>query len=227
MMNRSLYACLMAGAALALGACVGPDDSLHNAAQPLLPTTRYVLKVEEGHDRIALAVRQDSLSANQFAALASLAGRYRASGAQQMVIEVANPSDGATSRMVSLMTAALENQGVPRNQIAMASYQGPGDNAPVVAGFETLRAHVPQCGTQWGNLSRTGNNAGASNFGCAVNANIAAQIASPADIVAPRTMTPPSAQRRTVVFDAYRQGTATSSAREPLLDNAQISSVVE
>jgi len=227
MMNRSFFTCLMMGAALAMGACVGPDANLDMTTASRTPLSRYMLQVEPDQDRIALAVRTDALSANQQSAVAALAGRYRASGADRLLIEVADQTDSANARMIGHVIRALETYGVARHQISVINYEAPAANAPLVAGFATIRAQVPQCGSQWGNLSRTGNNNGASNFGCAVNANLAAQIADPRDIVAPRTMTPPSAQRRTVVFDAYRQGQTTSAQREQLLSSARVSDVVE
>jgi len=226
MMKRSFYACLLGGAALALTACVGPDANLDRGIAPMA-LSRYVLQVEPDQDRIALAVHQSGLSQNQRQALTSLAQRYRSSARSGLVIEVPTNADQMASQTVSQIASTLENLGVPRDQISVASYNGPGERAPVLAGFTTIRASVPRCGTQWGNLSRTGNNDGASNFGCAVNANLAAQIADPNDIVAPRTMTPPSAQRRTVVFDAYRQGQTTSAQREQLLSESRVSDVVE
>jgi pilus assembly protein CpaD len=108
----------------------------------------------------------------------------------------------------------------------VVSYAGPDPRAPVLVGFETVRAVTPQCGTVWGNLGRTGDNQSASNFGCAVNANLAAQIANPRDIVSPRAMTPAEAGRRSVVFDAYREGTQTSAAREELVSQSRVSRAV-
>jgi len=86
---------------------------------------------------------------------------------------------------------------------------------------------VPQCGTEWGNLGRTGDNQSASNFGCAVNANLAAQIADPRDIAGPRAMTPASAGRRTVVFDKYAAGEQTAAPQETLVESARISTAVD
>ena len=54
--------------------------------------------------------------------------------------------------------------------------------------------------------SKTYDNEGYPEFGCAVTANIAAQIADPADLLAPRASDAPDAQRRQVVLDKYRQG---------------------
>jgi pilus assembly protein CpaD len=226
MMNRSFYACLLGGAALALSACIGPDANLDRGFGPM-PLSRYVLQVEPDQDRIALAVHQNGLSPNQRQALTSLAQRYRGSNQSGLVIQVPAEGDQFAGQTASQIASTLENMGVPRAEISVVDYQAPAGRAPVLAGFATIRAAVPRCGSQWGNLGRTGNNDGASNFGCAVNANLAAQIADPNDIVAPRTMTPPSAQRRTVVFDAYRQGQATSAQREQLLSESRVSDVVE
>ena len=40
-------------------------------------------------------------------------------------------------------------------------------------------------------------------------------IANPADLVAPRTMDPADQERRSIVFDKYRQGQPTLSDRAP------------
>ncbi|MNJ38075.1 Pilus biogenesis CpaD protein [compost metagenome] len=116
---------------------------------------------------------------------------------------------------------------MPGHRIQMVGYAAPDPRAPVLAGFETIRAAVPQCGTQWGNLGRTGDNQSSANFGCAVTANLAAQIADPRDIVAPRALAPADAGRRSVVFDAYRSGEQTAAQREALLTQTRISRAVE
>lgn len=144
-----------------------------------------------------------------------------------LVIEAPAGGDPAATRTAWNIRAALEAAGVPSDRVQLAGYDAPDPRAPVLAGFETVRAVVPQCGTQWGNLGRTGDNQSASNFGCAVNANLAAQIANPRDIIAPRAMDPSDMNRRTVVFDKYREGAQVSSQREPLIARAKISQAVQ
>ncbi|KAK0351332.1 hypothetical protein LTR94_025362, partial [Friedmanniomyces endolithicus] len=161
------------------------------------------------------------LSANQRAALDALVGRFAMEGAPVLVIEAPAGGDPVAAQAAWNVKAAFEAAGVPGERIQLVGYAAPDPRAPVLVGFETVRAVVPQCGTQWGNLGRSGDNQSASNFGCAVTANLAAQIADPRDIVAPRGMTPSEAGRRSVVFDAYRKGSATSATREPLLNLAK------
>jgi pilus assembly protein CpaD len=95
----------------------------------------------------------------------------------------------------------------------MAAYDGaPG--APILVGFTGFEAVVPQCGQVWNNLMATRDNRVQSNFGCAVTANMAAQIANPSDIVTPQPMDPADATRRSVVMGKYRAGEITSTARD-------------
>ena len=54
----------------------------------------------------------------------------------------------------------------------------------------------------------------------ATNANIAAMVANPADLVTPRPEAPFDAGRRQVVIDKYRAGQATASVRDAQADGA-------
>ena len=55
-------------------------------------------------------------------------------------------------------------------------------------------------------------------LGCAINANLAAQIADPRDIVGHRPTSPADSGRAAVVFDNYRKGEVTSAPQEPLVE---------
>lgn len=212
--------------ALTLTACVGlPAEGTGPA--PLTPISRFALAVEPGVERIALAVHESGPSANQRGALQDFAYRFSAEGAPVLRVEAPSGDDPVSSQMAWSVRNALEAMGVPGHQVQVVTYVAPDPRAPVLVGFDTVRAAVPRCGTEWTNLARTASNAGYSNFGCAVNANLAAQIANPRDIVTPRTMTPPDAGRRAVVFDRYRRGEQTAAATETLLENGQVSDAVD
>lgn len=230
-MIRFTKSTLPLSATLALGGllltgCMGGPASLGGEA-PLTPTSRYSLQVEPGLDRIALAVHETGLSTNQQAALSDLVNRFAMEGAPTLVVEAPAGGDPVASQAAWNVKAGLMAAGAPDHMIRVVSYAGPDPRAPILVGFETLRAVVPQCGTQWGSLTRTGDNQSASNFGCAVNANLAAQIANPRDIVSPRAMTPADAQRRAVVFDNYAKGEQTAAVREELVSGLRTSSAVD
>ena len=230
-MTRTAKSYLSLSSALAFGGlllagCMGGPASL-GGEPPLTPSSRYSLQVEPGLDRIALAVHETGLSTNQQAALAALVNRFALEGAAALVVEAPAGGDPIAGQAASNVRAALVAAGAPNDRIRVVSYPGPDPRAPILAGFETVRAVVPQCGAQWGSLSRTGDNQSSANFGCAVTANLAAQIANPRDIVSPRAMTPADAQRRAVVFDHYGKGERTAAAREELVAGTRISRAVD
>ncbi|MGH7028111.1 CpaD family pilus assembly protein [Brevundimonas sp.] len=223
--KRMLASALVLGG-LTLAGCMGGPASL-GGEPPLTPTSRYSLQVEPGLDRIALAVHETGLSSNQQAALSDLVNRFAIEGAPTLVVEAPAGDDHVAGQTAWNVKAALVAAGAPDHRIRVVSYAGPDPRAPVLVGFETVRAAVPLCGTQWGSLTRTGDNQSPSNFGCAVTANLAAQIANPRDIVSPRAMTPGDAGRRSVVFDAYRKGDKTAAEREELIYGTRVSRAVD
>ena len=216
---------LLALSSVTLAACMGaPAGGIGPA--PLTPMSRFSLQVEPGLDRIALAVHDTGLSGPQQGALADIANRFGIEGASVLRVEAPSGGDPVSSEFAYRIKSALEAVGAPGYRIQVIAYDAPDPRAPVLVGFETLRAAVPQCGTSWTSLTRTNANESPANFGCAVNANLAAQISNPRDIIAPRGMTPGDAGRRTVVFDNYRKGEATAAPQETLVANRRVSQAV-
>lgn len=206
---------LIAGvAALALSACATTDAG---GPPPLTAISRFTLQVEPGMDRIALAVHDDGLSGAQQSALYDLARRYQASGSGAVRVEAPSGDDPAAGAQAYAVRSALQAAGVPADRIAVVAYAAPDPRAPVLAGFETLHAVVPDCAARVGDLSGRFNNQSSSNLGCAITANMAAQIADPRDIAGARAMTPSDSARAAVVFDNYRKGQPTSTPQEQLV----------
>jgi pilus assembly protein CpaD len=81
-------------------------------------------------------------------------------------------------------------------------------------GFTHYEAKGPDCGRKWSSFTHSMDNKVSANFGCASTADIAAMIANPADLVAPREMTPGDAGRRATVLEKYRQGLITSTPKD-------------
>ncbi len=212
--------------ALAAGLVVTGCATGGGATAPLTPLSRYSLQVEPGLDRIALAVHDQGLSSNQQFALRELSARYAASGAGQVRIEAPSGDDPLAIEQAYAVRAYLQSTGVPAERIQMAAYVAPDPRAPVLAGFETLRASIPNCSTEVRNMGARVSNQSSGGFGCAITANMAAQIADPRDILGPRAMTPADSGRAAVVFDNYRRGQISSTPQEVLV-NGRISGAVE
>lgn len=209
--------------ALAVSGCASATGDFN---APITPLSRYTLQVEPGLDRIALAVHDHGLSANQHAALRDFSARYRASGAGHVRIESPAGDDPAAVQQAYAIRGFLQAAGVPEERIHMAAYAAPDPRAPVLAGFESIRASVPDCAAQTRDMGPRISNQSSGGLGCAITANMAAQIADPRDILGARAMTPADSGRAAVVFDNYRRGELSSTPQETLV-NGRISGAVE
>jgi len=213
---------LAIGATLALGACATTASD----PEPLTPISRYALQVEPGLDRIALAVHEAGVSPAQRAALGDLAYRFRAEGASALIVQSPGGEDPVADRHAWAVAEVLKGHGVPEAALKVEAYAAPDPRAPVLAGFETLQARIPNCSLQHGDLSARISNGASRGLGCSVNANLAAQIANPRDIIQPRDMAPAEMGRAAVVFANYRQGARTAAPREELVA-ARLAKAVE
>ncbi|MDP2260015.1 MAG: CpaD family pilus assembly protein [Caulobacter sp.] len=202
----------LAGALLLAGCAHADPDAVARAAMPTpLDAWSGAIQVTPQPDEIRLAAHPTGLSGNQARALAEFHSRWMQ--AEGGLITVAAPNQGGY-RVGSETRAWLLGQGAPAEKVLLIGYDAadPAD-APVVVGFKRYTVATPNCGS-WENLSRSFGNGSMGNLGCAVTSNMAAQLANPEDLIAPRTMDPADPGRRSVVFEKYRQGEVTSSAKD-------------
>lgn len=220
--SRTLSALAVAAAALALSACAGGSAGV----TPLTPISQYYMQVEPGLDRIALAVHDAGMSANQTAAIDALVQRYWATGVGGVLIQAPGGGDAAATDMAWSVKAALTARGVPEERIRVEGYSAPDPRAPVLVGFDIVQAVIPNCAAVNGQGRPRYTNAPSPGLGCAVTANMAAQIDDPRDIVRPRAMTPADSGRAAVVFQNYRAGQPTSAPQDELV-SGRIARAVE
>jgi len=210
-------------AAMACG-CASLGESKHvaklAAPPPLTPTEQFAITVSTAPDQILLAPHPSRLSDAQADALAALVNRWRDAGADTITI-LSPAGQGQAYHSTAAVEAALEEQGVSPDRIKLGGYTaGERPGAPIVVGFKSYQARGPQCGLDWKDFTASRNNDVNNNFGCATTANIAAEIANPADLLAPRRSEPADAARREVVLGKYREGTVTSAAKDPQASGA-------
>jgi pilus assembly protein CpaD len=208
-----LPAAALAAAALCLTACATtPKGTAKKADPPITPGAQFTLKTETTTDKIALALHPDGLSKAQLAALQALAARRAEveGGVVTLKLPQGAADAAAAGRAADAAQAALNAAGAT---VQRTTYESDDPKAPLLVSFEYDGAEIPKCG-RWDDLTKTGDNQVYSNFGCAVTANMAAQIANPTDIVHPRAEDAPDVERRTSVLAKYREGKPTP-AEEP------------
>lgn len=136
----------------------------------------------------------------------------RSSSTQILVLQPIGASNShKAGQYANLVANAIASSGVPRHQITVSSYDNEtqGGAAPVKVVYTALAASTAPCGV-WNEdmLSNTHKNTNYENFGCATQNNLAAQIANPLDLVAPRGMSPIDATRRATAIGSYQENGA-------------------
>ncbi|USQ94967.1 CpaD family pilus assembly lipoprotein [Caulobacter sp. RL271] len=210
---------LLASAFAALAACAATPSDLGPSKTAATDTQQWMdrIKVTAAPDEIVLATHAVGLSVNQSAALDGLMGRWLEAQARELVVTAPNAA-GAMAVQIRERLIAL---GAPAARVRVVGFDPAGpDDAVIRVGFVGHAVEPIKCGQRWGNLAATRNNEAYDNFGCAVAANLAAQVANPEDLVRPRDMTPPDAGRRDTVFGKYRKGEITSSAKDEQANGA-------
>lgn len=139
-------------------------------------------------------------------------------------IAVSAPAGINSQAMIGFFAQRINDMGVPKNHILVASHDAPDGDMRVEINYVSYQAHTDKCGDWSENLAYSADNLTPRNFGCAVQHNIAAQVADPRDLLGPRPMDAADANRRVTVIGKYEQGTATPGAKGPD-QNAEASGV--
>ncbi|MEJ0066844.1 MAG: CpaD family pilus assembly protein [Caulobacteraceae bacterium] len=207
-------------ACLAVAACASEAPPLAQA-RPITPTERYAIQVKPSPVELMLAAHGAGLSDAQAAALRDFMGRYEDADRGAITIKAPEhgPDESGVYRTATATRDFLIAQGALPGDVRIEGYDAGGDGkAPVRVSFLAYHAQGPACGTSWSDLSKEDSNEPYAEFGCAVTANFAAQVADPADLLHPRASDPPDALRRANVLDKYRQAQTTSTPKDPQAD---------
>jgi pilus assembly protein CpaD len=159
--------------------------------------------------------------------ITGFAQRFDASGSGLMAIVVpdGSPNEVAATGIAHRIYDVLVGAGVRPGSIDFRSYPaGPAEtNAPVRLAFNKITARVEGCGAWPDRLETDFKNRNYKNFGCATQANLAAMVGNPLDLLYPRELAPADATRRSKVLDGYRNGDVYSAKQQ--LEKGEIAEV--
>jgi pilus assembly protein CpaD len=146
-------------------------------------------------------------------------------------LTMAVPSGAANGSAASALGAeALEvlyGMGIEYGAIVQTAYDAAGrPDAPIVLMVDRYVADAPACHQRWNDFARTYDGGNTLNFGCANQANLAAVVTDPADLLGPREMSPGDTIRRGVVLGTYRSGETTITERSDA-EGAEVSDAVD
>lgn len=193
-----------------LQAC-GTRDGMSTGSIPDDYRTRHPISLSEAEHTldIPVAAGDNRLTTAVADNVRGFAASYKSGSTGTVYIQ--RPSGSANTVAAGLaarqVRQILVSAGVPSSRIVDTSYSASpdGDAAPLRLGYVAVTAMTGQCGNWPEDLTNvTFNNRNWHNFGCATQNNLAAQIANPMDLAAPRGMSPIDAERRSVAIGTYR-----------------------
>jgi pilus assembly protein CpaD len=162
--------------------------------------------------RLVLPAAQgvQGLTAQEYAQLTAFANDFVRLGRGTLVISVpANAGNSANAAIVAQdAQRALYAGGVDYAKITGGTYQAGGQpNAPIMLSFARFEAQRIEC-QSWSEVDarKTASNLSPDRFGCAQNANLAAMVADPGDLLGDRTDPTRDAARIQTGVDKHRKG---------------------
>lgn len=207
---RVLSLCLAVAAACGLAGC-GANYASSDPAFPGDFRERHPIVVAAAPTSLDIFAVGGALDARSVANIRAFAERYRHYGSGDIAI-LAPAGITGNSRAVHEVRMALAGAGV-NGRIMFGTYASPDkDAAPIRLSFMGVKAVVPTpCGL-WPEDLASGSsvegwkNEPYSNFGCASQSMIAAQVDDPRDLVQPRALGPSDVAMRTRAIEAVRNG---------------------
>jgi pilus assembly protein CpaD len=198
--------------ALAAGSCATPLVNGGNGPMED-PVVNHPITVEPSFRSLKLAfsapnaglMPDDSQHFNDFVA------DFIAHGNGSISITV--PAGRDSGPTIAYFGERMAAAGVPRDRILVGTREMVGGDGRVELGFVSYQASTAPCGDWSESATYTASNHVMPNFGCAVQHNIAAQVADPRDLMAPQPLASGDAARRAVVYDNYRNGKPTGATK--------------
>lgn len=194
-------------AVLLAGSCAAPPDQpgiLQDGA------ANHPISVEPSYRTLKFAY-SGSLSESDSQNLAAFVEDFLARG--NGAISVSAPPGAEAEAIIAALGEKLVAMGVPRSRILVGVQDATASDGRVEIGYIGYEARTVPCGDWSTNVGDTEENLPMPNFGCAVQQNIAAQVADPRDLAKSQNLGPADATRRVQVMDKYEQAQPTSSQK--------------
>jgi pilus assembly protein CpaD len=194
-------------AVLAAGSCASPTDPGNLFDDPVV---NHPIQVQPNYHtlKLAFSAPDAGLMPDDAQKFDAFVGDFMQHGNGAISISV--PPGGDSNAAIAYFGERLAAAGVPRDRILVGTREAGGDGR-VELGYIGYQASTPPCGDWSVDLSFTADNQVAPNFGCSVQHNVAAQVADPRDLIAPRPMGSGDATRRATVYNNYKDGKPTGA----------------
>lgn len=208
--------------ALSLAGCRTLEDPGQVTNWTLVdPSQRHPIMVKKEPSKIHVRVSQgsDGLTPHQRSRVANFLSHYRTMGMGNSKLVIAAPS-GSPNEVAAMHAVAdirdlVSQYGFSDDIVSVEAFHDENNpQPPVRVSYLRYVAKGPECGDWSTNLAENPRNLHYPNFGCAQQANLAAMISNPADLIEPRTSTDRDSDRRDVSYGKYIKGESTISSKK-------------
>lgn len=208
-----LSAALLAGCKSDDGLTTGglPDDGYR---------TKYPIVVAEGPETLDIPVGYGSAGLGDTTRAKVRAFAADAAERATSTLVILAPSGAANDAAAGAIARQARSEalaaGLSKSVVEMRPYAVADRSAaaPVRLTYNRIKAQSPRCGRWEGEIIERHTNGDGVEFGCATQANLAAMIADPEDLVSPRAATPAAGARRVWVLGQWVTGETTSTSEE-------------
>jgi pilus assembly protein CpaD len=226
----------LVGLSIALGGCTqttGTTGEL-TAGIPNDYRQRHPIAIQEANRSVDVFVgnSRGGLTASQRADVMGLAQTWlrEGTGAINADVPVGTPNARAAADSFREIQALLAGAGVPPRGIIVRNYHpdDPRQLATIRLNYPKIIATAGPCGLWPEDLGSSIKNPSYFenkpyyNLGCSYQHNLAAMVDNPADLVQPRSETPPYTARRLTAYEKYKKGSTTTTTY-PEAERAKLS----
>ncbi|MGH6828876.1 MAG: CpaD family pilus assembly protein [Rhizomicrobium sp.] len=177
------------------------------------PAANHPIAVEPSYQALKIDASAKGIAPSDMSRLEAFVRDYEAHGDGKIAVNV--PAGAEADGEAAVIAGRIGEMGVSRDRILIASHDAqPGDDRAEL-NYVSYRASTGPCGDWSENLAYTMDNRTAANLGCAVQHNVAAEVADPRDLLEPRPASGADANRGDAVITNYEQGKPTSAIKTP------------
>lgn len=199
--------CLLGTAVLLVGCA---SNSVNTGLAPISYKQRHPIIIDNSPTSLDIPVgnNRTHLTRGMKSALIGFAKDYRQSGAKgvEVLVPAGSSNENSARHVAGHARTILKKYGVPSHHILTRTYEAASPEYPghVRVSFSSVKARVAsECGVWPTDISTDFKNRNYENFGCATQSNLAAIIADPNDLIAPRGPGEINPERADVVQSAF------------------------
>lgn len=205
-LRRQLMTAAACVGMLGLSACFPETPSIYEVE------TQHPLRVKSEVVSLSMPINpwQSKIQPGDMQRLDALVNDFVRRGGGVLEISIVSPGKNSIFALdrANLVRRHVMRRGVQESELRINSMRGgeKGDGKAIVVSYERFSVDPLTCGNSGIGSTRNNNNVTHPNLGCTTQANIAAMVSNPSDLVRSRERQASDASVSNRTINAYRQG---------------------